>query len=520
MEFKGETAMEYKPHKTFKPGTDDVVFDERLKNYCLLWNEIASDPYRPTYHFCGQFGFTTPFDPNGLLYSGGRYHLFFIFQDHEGAHCWGHASTIDFVHWKMHKTALRPDPKLVGRRVYSGNCFFDLNGIPTAAFCGYDLGVCLASAHDEMLENWTLDENNPVIKIPEEGDRRRSKYNLYDADVWTEDGIYKMLVGGIVQTDDEKYDTAYLYTSEDLKKWDFKGEFYKPEPDWTNPHEDCACPDFFKLNDKYVLVCISHMYGARAYIGTYTDGGFTPEKHVRINHQGGCLFAPESMEYKGKRLLMIWATDCNFSDNPTTAHATCMALPRTAELDSDSNLKFAPVDTLASLEYNRRTIEFNRPGCENEILSKVFSGKTVKLRLGLKHRDSGVSGIKVLCSEDGAEETAVFVDWDQKTVNIDFSKSGIRGDQGSSTVILLDGTWKDSKKITCQSADLYGDRLGDISLDIYVDKSIVEVFTDNGPALAQRVYPAGSDSVYLRAIGKADDFNYAEICDMDAASQI
>ena len=35
--------------------------------------------------------------------------------------------------------------------------------------------------------------------------------------------------------------------------------------------EDISCPDFFKLDDKWVLVCISHIRGARYYIGKW-DG--------------------------------------------------------------------------------------------------------------------------------------------------------------------------------------------------------------------------------------------------------
>lgn len=513
--------MEYSPHKVWSTEKDGFIIDDEIKTYYKVWDEIREDPYRPSYHFCNPFGFGTPFDPNGLLYSNNRYHLFFIFQNDEGEHCWGHASTIDFVHWKMHKPALIPDGKLGGDRIYSGNCFLDLHGTPTAAFCGYNQGVCLASCNDDALENWSLFAQNPVIPIPDKNDRKFSLYNLYDADVWIEDGTYKMLVGGIVQTDDEKYDTAYLYTSNNLIDWQYQKEFYKPEQGWTNPHEDCACPDFFRLNDKYVLVCISHMYGARAYIGEYNNGVFKPEKHVRINHQGGCLFAPESMAYKGKRLLMVWATDSNLSDNPTTRYSTCMALPRLMELDGN-NLKFYPIETLCCLEYNHRALDLDLVNDTNEFLPYEFSGNTKKLHLGLRPKKTGLSGIKVLCSKETKEETCIFVDWDRKTINIDFSRSGLNADNGTSSVILLDDAWKEEccKQISCQTAELYGECEEGIVLDIYIDKSIIEVFTDNGPALAQRVYPTSGDSINCKFIGRKEDIAFLESDDMDAASQI
>ena len=71
------------------------------------------DALRPRYHFVAPEGVCIPFDPNGALYWKGRYHLFYIFQDRElphGGHCWGHASSVDLVHWTLHPTALAPAP--------------------------------------------------------------------------------------------------------------------------------------------------------------------------------------------------------------------------------------------------------------------------------------------------------------------------------------------------------------------------------------------------------------------------
>ena len=70
-----------------------------------------NDPHRPAYHFLPPAAWMN--DINGALYWKGRHHIFYQFNP-EGAYwkCiqWGHASSIDLVHWVVHPVALTPDP--------------------------------------------------------------------------------------------------------------------------------------------------------------------------------------------------------------------------------------------------------------------------------------------------------------------------------------------------------------------------------------------------------------------------
>src|SRR5678816_1915467 len=73
---------------------------ERLAGFRDLRATLLSDPQRPLWHFlCPEQGNAMPFDPNGAIFWRGRYHLFYIFQRLDGVHVWGHASSIDLVHW-------------------------------------------------------------------------------------------------------------------------------------------------------------------------------------------------------------------------------------------------------------------------------------------------------------------------------------------------------------------------------------------------------------------------------------
>lgn len=85
----------------------------------------------PTYHFTAPEGHCAPFDPNGCLFWGDRFHLFYIYQDPDlphGGHCWGHASSIDLVTWDYHRPALKPGPEDPEQGIFSGCAMIDRDG--------------------------------------------------------------------------------------------------------------------------------------------------------------------------------------------------------------------------------------------------------------------------------------------------------------------------------------------------------------------------------------------------------
>ena len=88
---------------------------------------------------------------------------------------------------------------------------------------------------------------------------------------------------------------------------------------WFLKEEDISCPNFFKIKNKWVLLCISHTHGCRCYIGKWNKKSeiFIPEKHVRMNWPNNQdskyylehrdFFAPESVEtLDGRRVMWSW----------------------------------------------------------------------------------------------------------------------------------------------------------------------------------------------------------------------
>jgi len=186
--------------------------------------------------------------------------------------------------------------------------------------------------------------------------------------------------------------------------------------------EDISCPDFFKLEDKWVLICISHPRGARYYIGEWDGKQFKPESHHRMNWPGGSYFAPETvLDDQGRRILWAWVIDRK------EGYSTGMfAMPRVLELADDKlSLNFAPPKEIEQLRHNPKqenpfTVEAGR----SVTLDRV-KGKIMELDITIAPQESRHFGIRVFCSEDGREQTAIVIDREMNTIKIDMSQSSL-----------------------------------------------------------------------------------------------
>lgn len=87
------------------------------------------EPLRPQFHFTAKEGWLN--DPNGMVFDGSKYHLFFQHNPLApvwGNMTWGHATGPDMIHWTQQDHALRPFR--VDRRsgtIYSGTAVVDHN---------------------------------------------------------------------------------------------------------------------------------------------------------------------------------------------------------------------------------------------------------------------------------------------------------------------------------------------------------------------------------------------------------
>ena len=484
-------------------------------------DRLLADPQRPRYHFTIPEGIGAPFDPNGCIWWKGRYHLFYIFQDpalpHDG-HCWGHSSSADLVHWVHHPTALAPadgDPE-VG--IFSGNALLNADGVPTIVYLGLGIGICIATADDDNLDHWTKCPDNPVIGYPGKEDPDYGVYNVHDPHCWLEADGYRVILNGKVLPEDE-YDTAYLFRSDDLVNWDYVHAFYQPNPEWTGPEEDCACPDFFELGGRHMLLAISHARGARYYLGRCEGDTFHPEEHHRMNWPGGTCFAPESMlDGRGRRIMWAWALDRRSRQQMEgSGWSGTMTLPRVLSLGEDGALRMEPAEELEVLRTNHRRLADVTVAAGSEASLEDVRGDCLELAVELVPGDARAFGLKVRCSPDGREQTVIACRPQEGCLAIDVGRSSLDEEIVYRTYCMYDG---EDPPVTAQVApfELAADE--PLRLRVFVDRSILEVFANGRQCLTQRIYPTRADSlgVSLFAEGGAVEVRSFDAWDMAPAN--
>lgn len=472
-----------------------------------LREKFLADPHRPGYHFVSPEGLCAPFDPNAAIFWKGRYHLMYIVQTAKG-HCWGHASSTDLVYWRHHPPALEPGAGDAG--IFSGGIALDKKGMPTITYWGLGekgkpRGICLATSTDGLLEKWTKHPKNPVIPSTgfgyaahNVGKANESIYGTADPSaIWIENGKYYVLTGNLLVLNEfgkkrkqAKHlgDTLYLFRSDDLATWEYLHPLSTSDRTWTRADEDNMCPEFFPLpaspdggkpSGKHMILCISHNLGCRYYLGRYADKRFTPETHGRMTWVDHCFFAPEVLaDAKGRRVMWSWIFDQRSAKTRTdSGWSGTMSLPRTLWLGPGGTLRMRPVKELAALRYDAKEQTNLALAAGEEKKLPDASGNSIELAIEMTGAGAKQFGVKVCCSPDGKEQTLVYYDAVDKKLKIDTRKSSLG--EGPKRIEAAPFELADGETLT---------------LRVFVDKSVVEVFANDRQAAVRRIYPTRKDS--------------------------
>lgn len=325
---------------------------ERVKD------EASNCKYRQMYHFMAPAGWIN--DPNGLSYYKGEYHLFYQHNpySHEWASMhWGHAVSKDLVSWRHLPVALAPDESYDNDE--KGGCFsgsaVEDDGSLVLMYTGTvndgDKSVqtqCIAKSLDGV--TFEKYENNPVIKnYPVEGSA-----DFRDPKVFRDNDSWYVVIG----SGKDENGKALFYKSGDLLNWDYVGVLAESNGKFGTIWE---CPDFFKLDDKYVLMFSPMGLENRKTVYlvgdmNYTTGKFTWEVSGEVDW-GFDYYAPQSFEdNKGRRIAIGWQNSWPWMDwfkgfGPTSDYKYngCMSIAREIKLTKNNKLSFIPVEEMKSL---------------------------------------------------------------------------------------------------------------------------------------------------------------------------
>ncbi len=310
----------------------------------------VTDEQALNYHLMHPGGDSSPGDPNAAFSLDGTYHMHYILRHSwhgEDSYSFVHVTSPDMLNWNWRTTKLQPS--FTGHGMFSGTGFMTKDGRPAAIYHGQASGRnFIAVAKDRQLSDW----GKPYAIEPKTAAGETPDLVHWDPDCFLINDTYYAISGG---------HNPPLLRSHDLKNWTYVGDFLRHELPGTAIGEDISCPNFFRLGDKWMLLCISHPYGCRYYLGDWDaqNEQFLPQSHGRMNWRrpeqslyaalDRDFFAPESLRTPdGRRVMWAWLR----SMHDDIAERTIQSLPRELHLSADGSLRMNPLRELESLRYD------------------------------------------------------------------------------------------------------------------------------------------------------------------------
>lgn len=505
-----------------------------------------TDYYRPSYHFTPLYGWMN--DPNGMVYKDGEYHLYFQYNPYGskwGNMHWGHAVSRDLIHWEHLDPAIARDP--VGH-IFSGSSVVDkkntagfgkdaIIAIYTNNSVNHDEVQCIAYSNDNG-RTFTKYEGNPVL-TPFDGlkDFRDPKVFWYE-----KDKCWFMIVSADKET--------RFYKSKNLKKWDYVSAFGKGLGQQPCQYE---CPDFFQLpvngdekNKKWVMTMNINpgcWFGGSAteyFVGDFDGKNFTcPDANdVKWLDWGKDHYATVTFSNTGSRVLAItWMSNWQYANlTPFKQNRGANGLPRELKLYEKNGKYYISEDVAPeALALRKSTKELGSQTVEGE---KAFAGATsgmegaFEIEADVTADANGIAGIELYNNK--RERTLIYIDMKEGKVVMDRTESGLTDFGKQSVPHDIELAWdkqraaegkqpariensinykNDFALATWAPLSLCQEGKKAFHLDIFADKSSIELFVDGGRiAMTNLVFPvAPYENVKLYSKGGKAEFQNMKI---------
>ena len=232
------------------------------------------------------------------------------------------------------------------------------------------------------------------------------------------------------------------------------------------------------MTDKHLLLFISHNRGCQYYIGDYRGDVFQPTSHGRMTWLDRSYFAPEALiDGKGRQIVWTWLVDNPADDFKTYGWSGVYGLPRSLWLQADGTLGIAPIDELKRLRKNEKTWTDLRLADGETKPLEGFTGNCCELELTVDANSATAFQLNVRVSADGREKTVILYDAESKELVFDASASSLEPFNGF------------KEHVDIERAPFALKENEALSLRVFVDGPVVEVFANGRQAITRRVYP-------------------------------
>ncbi|QDT04708.1 Levanase precursor [Rubripirellula lacrimiformis] len=462
--------------------------------------DVAYDqPLRPQFHFLSRKNWLN--DPNGMVFDGQKYHLFFQHNPDSpkwGNMTWGHATSSDMVHWNQHDHALLP--YRVDRQmgtIFSGTAVVDHNNslgkqvgdtktmVAFYTFATQPLFYQAMAYSTDLGVTWTYWNEGRAV-VPNQGFDKGER----DPKVFWHEPSQRWVMALWVQQNPGR---VRWFTSQNLVDWEFASDLMR---DWAF---ECMDVVFLPVDgDAKNVKCVIYDASFDYEIGQFDGKEFHSETDALKTSQGN-FYAAQSFNQapNGRVVQMGWMRGGpNSADVYGLPHNQQMAFPCDLTLrttDSGIRLFVWPIPEISSLVRKKHT----------------YSNISLP---------PGTNAIADLSDLDLIDLEVTFTPGSAKQVVFDLPRVSVRYDVQKQT-LNHDGVDDQGNPIPKTTIDKVALRDGKVSLRLLVDRLTLEAFSSDGESFAAHYIDPKNEApiVSIHAIGGQATIESLEVRELESA---
>ena len=478
------------------PATIQSWKPENAPDLDIPASRFAGQLLRPRFHGMPAAGWTN--ECHGMVYSAGRYHLFFQ-KNADGPYMarlhWGHISSENLYDWREEKIALAPGDPYDIKGCWSGCVFTDdviTGGRPNILYTAVDYGkasIAQAAPASAALNDWTKSDKNPIISGRPGGlsDDFRDPYFFRSGD-----NAY-IIVGssknGIGTTTLHRYSPA-------SGSWSNSGDLFFTGSNAASDGVFWEMPNITEMPDGRWLFTATplgtsqgvrtlYWTGSIAADGTFLPASATPKLVEMTSRDGFGLLSPTIYRHDGKTIALGIVPDkLSSNSNWDLGWAHCYSLPREWSLAADGSLTQKPYEGLTGL---RGQVAFARNGFDlaGAVDLSPVKGREVEI-LGSFKIGMNPFGFKIF--KNSTAEAAITYNPTACELVVDFSALHRLGNGCVAYHSIY--------RCPLPTRPALGSTL---KLNVFIDHSIVDIFINDTWATSIRVFPTDADANGIEA---------------------
>lgn len=466
---------------------------ESVADLSIPASRFEDDLYRPKFHGMPAAGWTN--ETHGMTYSNGRYHVFFQ-KNANGPYMtrlhWGHISSENLYEWTEEPIAIAPAESYDIKGCWSGCVFSDneiTGGKPNAIYTAVDYQkavISQAAPLDDDLIVWEKSNNNPIIngKPADLSDDFRDPYFFRNGDdAYIIVGSSKNNIGVATL---HKYDKS-------SGRWSNEGKVFFQGTSAASDGRFWEMPTVTQMSDGKWLVTVTPLETSTGVHTIYWtgeingNGEFVPDANSSaprdfelISKEGYGLLSPTIYRQDNKTIALGIVPDkVSTSENCSWGWAHLYSFPREISVDAQGNLIQKPFDGLRNLRSNT-VVTYNDIVIDGVKSLDGISGRQVEL-FGRFKVGAGEFGFNIFKNASG--EGRISYNPATNEIVADFSGLNRLSNDGR----VYNGVYS----AVLPERPAAG---SEMTIDVFIDGSIVEIFVNDMWATSIRVYPKDSDA--------------------------